>query len=619
MTMEAASPRPLPPANTRTITSAFPQILHAVQQPTYDLFVSFVLRYLLPSHLEGHLAKYGFVAVSFLVTLLAVAMEEGGGRDEWCMATLLLGLPLAAWTYWYRRILVLVWHKYVTAVFRHPPSNDDASSSLQLLWLLSDPSMPSLKRLPMRSSQIRWHATESAARRAAHQARRFAVDNANEVHPSSGAAATTSTSVEGSTPRVQCLDNLPWMFRLYESPEQALAAVPTLHNQHKHHNDKVDNDDHKDDNDNSEWKPIVVPSNWTLQGYDIPIYTNIQYPFRPVMPPLPPPRNPTGVYQTTIHLPESIHPLDTYSLIFHGVESALYVFWNGTFVGFSKDSRLPAEFDVTPHIRPGLSSSSLNYLVVVVPRYCDGSYVEDQDHWHLAGIHRSIELVRRPHQAMMQDFRVTADHTGRLQCRVDCSTPPSITTAMTVTARLYADHSKTADGEINDLVLGPCLWTDEQPVIQHPWRPDQGGFGGGDVTTTTSSWGCDFAANVGSVQWWSADLPYLYTLTLELRSSCTDGTTTTTTVTHQAEACRVGFRTIKINSTGQITVNGKPIVVCGMNRHEFDPDHGKVVSLERMKQDLCLLKYVFDKNIFLLALPLRSVMRRSQVCLTDRS
>ncbi|MEJ2503104.1 MAG: hypothetical protein P8177_07250, partial [Gemmatimonadota bacterium] len=143
--------------------------------------------------------------------------------------------------------------------------------------------------------------------------------------------------------------------------------------------------------DVSDWADIDVPSNWEVEGFGIPIYTNSQYPFSPVDPPhVPDDDNPVGSYVRTFTVPGDWAGRQV-TLHFGGVQSAFWVWVNGERVGYSEDSRLPAEFDITPHVRPGE-----NRLAVQAIRWSDGSYLEDQDHWRLSGIHRDVHLVARP-------------------------------------------------------------------------------------------------------------------------------------------------------------------------------------------------------------------------------
>ena len=157
--------------------------------------------------------------------------------------------------------------------------------------------------------------------------------------------------------------------------------------------------------DVSSWKNISVPGNWQLQGFDdIPIYTNVVYPFPP-NPPFVPEANPTGCYHHSFNLDASWLACNIY-LVFESVDSAFYVWVNGQEVGYSQDSRLPAEFDVTPYVRAGQ-----NTLAVQVMRYSDGSYLEDQDMWLLSGIQRDVILYTKPRISLEDYFvRTTLDN-----------------------------------------------------------------------------------------------------------------------------------------------------------------------------------------------------------------
>ena len=155
-----------------------------------------------------------------------------------------------------------------------------------------------------------------------------------------------------------------------------------------------------------DWTAIPVPSNWQLSTkFDRPIYTNVKYPF-PAAPPHVPAKNPTGIYRKKFVLKEDwakTADTDTYTVLFHGVSSAFYVHLNGAFVGYSQDSCLPAEFDITDALRR--SERGTHVLEVICIRWSDGSFLEDQDHWWLSGIHRSVEIIRKPGEAEVTDFR----------------------------------------------------------------------------------------------------------------------------------------------------------------------------------------------------------------------
>ncbi|RTF05205.1 beta-galactosidase, partial [Serratia marcescens] len=146
--------------------------------------------------------------------------------------------------------------------------------------------------------------------------------------------------------------------------------------------------------------PLAVPGNWQLAGYDAPIYTNVRYPF-PVDPPRVPEDNPTGCYSRTFSVDPAWLAAGQTRVIFDGVNSAFYLWCNGHWVGYSQDSRLPAEFDLSPWLQPGE-----NRLAVMVLRWCDGSYLEDQDMWRMSGIFRDVSLLHKP-AAHLSDVRIT--------------------------------------------------------------------------------------------------------------------------------------------------------------------------------------------------------------------
>ncbi len=174
-----------------------------------------------------------------------------------------------------------------------------------------------------------------------------------------------------ASPWTQSLDG-GWQFRLVANPQSATEGFWAA------------------DFDNSSWDCIQVPGNWTLQGYDKPIYCNVQMPIPNTPPYVPQEDNPTGLYRRRFTLPEDWAGRRTV-LCFGGVESAFYVWVNGQKVGYSQDSRLPAEFDVSDYVHPGE-----NMLAAEVIRWSDGSFLEDQDHWRMAGIYRSVMLYSLP-------------------------------------------------------------------------------------------------------------------------------------------------------------------------------------------------------------------------------
>jgi len=301
-------------------------------------------------------------------------------------------------------------------------------------------------------------------------------------------------------------------------------------------------------------EPIEVPGHWQLQGYDHPIYTNVKYPF-PRRPPVVPDDNPTGCYERTFTPPLSWLAEQQVRVVFAGVDSAFHLWCNGQWVGYSQDSRLPAEFDLTDYLRAGE-----NVLSVMVMRFCDGSYLEGQDMWNLSGIYRSVSLLAKP-LARISDFRVTAalDSNylhGQLDLQVDVEGARDCRIA---TALYQGDDAAS------------------EPLLRHVYEigTQQIDEKGAYVDRTHIS------IPVTEPQPWSAECPNLYRLTVSLLD--VDGHII------ECEACDVGFRTIEI-IRGQLCVNGQPVLIRGVNKHEHDPRTGHYESLESVAEDLRLMK-----------------------------
>ncbi len=284
-----------------------------------------------------------------------------------------------------------------------------------------------------------------------------------------------------------------------------------------------------------DWPRLDVPGLWQTQGYGRLQYTDELFPF-PVDPPNPPADNPTGAYQRTFRLEPN--DLDRQVVLrFDGVESFLEVAVNGRRVGFSKGSRLAAEFDISEHVGVGE-----NLLSVRVLQFCDGSYLEDQDMWWAAGIIRPVSLLLRP-RARLEDLVVrttfAADYRdARLSLRVRCS------------AEVGEVSWVLLDAAGTPVASGECVaGVSEQGVA----RPRQ----------------------------WSAEDPYLYTLLLTIRDR--DGVVT------EVVPQRVGFRQVEIRD-GELLLNGRHLVLHGVNRHDHDDHDGRAVGLARMERDIALMK-----------------------------
>ncbi len=324
--------------------------------------------------------------------------------------------------------------------------------------------------------------------------------------------------------------------------------------------EKASPDFYKADFQDKSWKSIPVPSNWELQGYGTAIYTNVIYPF-PVNPPfVPKDDNPVGCYRTTFDIPKSWSGMQI-TLHFGGVSSAFYLWINGQKVGYSEGSRLPAEFDITPYIKKGK-----NLMAVKVYRWSDGSYLEDQDHWRLSGIHRDVYLTAAP-KFQIYDFfvktQLTAHYTSaELQVHANVKSfgtgPPK---GWKIEGQLYDAAGKP--------VLEEKMSVKTDRLIRRPW-PQRGKVPFADLKAT-----------VKKPELWSAEMPNLYTLVLTLKDDKGK--------TMEARSCRVGFREIKIKD-GELLVNGKPVLLYGVNRHDHSQTGGKTVTEEEMLQDVMLMK-----------------------------
>ena len=303
---------------------------------------------------------------------------------------------------------------------------------------------------------------------------------------------------------------------------------------------------------------IRVPGNWQLDAAypasrpltDGPIYTNIKYPF-PCDPPRVPAANPTGCYSREFELPADWLAGGQTRIIFDGVDSAFYLFCNGRWVGYSQDSRLPAEFDLSPFLQAGG-----NRLAVLVLRWSDGSYLEDQDMWRLSGIFRSVSLLHKPARHLM-DIRVTPELDACYRdARLKIELQAASAAGLSVEASLYDGTERVAN-------LRQPLGT--SPIDEKGAYDDRS----------------EFWLAVTAPRKWSAETPHLYRLTLTLLGEQGEPI--------ESEAYDVGFRAVEIKS-GLLRVNGQPLLIRGANRHEHDAARGHVVTPAAIEQDLLLMK-----------------------------
>ena len=310
----------------------------------------------------------------------------------------------------------------------------------------------------------------------------------------------------------------------------------------------------KEEFDVDEWDIIPVPSNWQMLGYDKPIYTNVVYPFHADPPRVPHDDNPVGLYRRSFEIPAEWKGRQVF-LVFEGVDSAFYVWVNGELVGYSQGSRLPAEFNITPYIRIGE-----NTLAVQVFRWSDGSYLEDQDMWRLSGIYRDVYLFSTPN-VHVRDFFV---RTELDEDYVDA----------TFKVRVHVKNYSEQPAE-NYRVEVKLLDAEGKPVFDRPLTQVIGRIKAKNEVVL------EFKQKVKNPCKWSAENPYLYTMLITLKDAQGD--------ILEVESCKVGFRQIEVRD-GQILVNGVPIVLKGVNRHEHDDVRGKAVTLESMIKDIKLMK-----------------------------
>ncbi len=311
--------------------------------------------------------------------------------------------------------------------------------------------------------------------------------------------------------------------------------------------------------DEAGWADLPVPSNWTMHGYDKPHYTNVQMPFAG-SPPHVPDENPTGLYRRRFEVPAAWAGRRVVLQV-GGAESVLYVWVNGAPVGMGKDSRLPQAFDVTDFVRPGQE----NLLACAVVKWSDASYVEDQDQWWMGGIHRDVTLSCTGPAYIADvfargepdlDFR---DGTLSVTCKLGFTGAPK--DGWTFEVQLF-----DGDGQ-------PMLESPVSAPVKADWsthNPYRGPLG---VVT--------LSAPVTAPALWSSETPTLYTAVVSLVDAGGEVV--------EATSCRVGFRRVEIGDR-ELLINGKAVMIAGMNRHEHDPVRGKAVTREAMIADIRLMK-----------------------------
>ena len=296
------------------------------------------------------------------------------------------------------------------------------------------------------------------------------------------------------------------------------------------------------DYDDRRWATMPVPGLWELNGYGDPEYVNIGFAWRGHFennpPEVPIKDNHVGTYRRTVSIPADWNGKQVIAH-FGSVTSNMYLWVNGRYVGYTEDSKVAAEFDITDYVHSGD-----NLIAFQTFRWCDGSYHEDQDFWRMSGVGRSCYLYAQDKSNHLQDIRITPDLVNNYEDGTLAVNLSAVGNANAQLSLLDANGKEVANGVVN-------AWEES--------LPKQGGV----------------VLQVKSPHKWTAETPYLYILIVRYGNE----------VTTQ----KVGFRKVEIKDA-QLLVNGKAIYIKGANRHEMDPDGGYVVSRERMLQDIQLMK-----------------------------
>jgi len=355
------------------------------------------------------------------------------------------------------------------------------------------------------------------------------------IYPFPSAQSARSVDRE-KTPWFQLL-NGQWRFKAANMPENVTLA------------------DIAADGDHSNWNTVEVPGNWTLQGYGAPQYTNVQMPF-PDEPPYVPENNLTGIYAKEFSVPSD---WEGRRVVIHlgGAESVLYIYINGQAAGLSKDSCLPSEFEISRFVMFGQK----NLVVAVVVKWSDASFIEDQDQWWMGGLHREVYVYSTGPVHIADVFAVGSlenNYTdGRLQLKAKIGFPRQPEEGWLVEAQLFDPKGKA--------------------IFKRPLRstvPAGNAFAWPRLQA-------EFDEPVKKPLLWSAELPHLYTAVLTLKSPGGKGVEFTAT--------RVGFRSVEVKDR-MLLVNGKRVLIKGVNRHDHHDTKGKALDRETMRLDAVTMK-----------------------------
>jgi beta-galactosidase len=368
-------------------------------------------------------------------------------------------------------------------------------------------------------------------------------------------AAQAAPPTEWEQPEVVAVNREPMKatFFNFESREKAIAADPaaskyylsldgTWSFAYSERPETRPKDFYRDDFDLAGWKTIQVPGMIQAQGYGKPIFTNIDYPFPMAEPFIPPALNEVGSYRRDFVVPADWDGRDVFLHV--GAAGAAYYIWvNGEKVGYSEDSKLPSEFNLSKYVKPGKNS-----IAIEVYRWADASYLEDQDFWRLSGIERSVYVYAEP-KSRLRDYTVTA-----------------LLDKKTYKDGLFSLQAELAGAPSNG-EIAVTVYDGDKAVL----------------TTTGRVQGDKLALDgvIRNVKPWSAETPNLYRMVVEYKDG--DGKLLSAT------SRRIGFRTVEV-AGGEVRVNGKRVMIKGTNRHEHDPVTYRVMSMDLMRKDIEMMK-----------------------------
>jgi beta-galactosidase len=350
-------------------------------------------------------------------------------------------------------------------------------------------------------------------------------------------------AIKANSPNYKSLDGI-WKFNWVKSPDQRPFWF------------------FKNDYDIRDWKDIDVPSNWQMKGYDVPVYANITYPFwtyedvfgssnpkyKKVPPAIPHDWNPVGSYKRNFKVPSDWKDKEIF-LNFGAVSSAFYVWVNEKLVGYSEDSKVPAEFNITKYLKGGKNS-----VAVEVYRWSDGSYLEDQDFWRLSGIQRTVFLHARP-KTYIKDFFAVGDLENNY-----------------IDGLLKVDVAlKNAVATDNDIVVDASLYEGTQKLFTESK----------DVKLKEGNGTIKFNKTFPGIKKWSAEKPNLYSLVLSLKDKSGN--------ISESVGAKIGFRKVEIIKS-QLLVNGVAIRIKGVNMHEHNDITGHVIDEATVLKDIRTMK-----------------------------